>query len=312
MTPWEKTLQNFRNGKYSSDPSTRAYWAAGEMVPVHEVEPYREFNRKTQEKYPGHFKNVKNYIEKHGIDDMGILMYNPDTHHVYAGEGNTRLAVAKELGFTHVPMRVYRRRGSPPDTGAGGTSPHGYVYNERDIHDFGGGNVVKHVPQDIRPSQIGFTPMRFEDVSENLEAIIREADELLIESQLLSSPVRRTDFSNAFSVSTMIEMVMEGSFDWTELERLYGQDFPPQTPKEKVGRHQDYHELARNHGYHPISTGGGDSFIFGHPDGHMLDINTTSGEWVHTPVNTERQEDAVWGGGFGDLQNHLHSFHREW
>lgn len=145
-TPWEKTIDNFRKAKASGSP----YWHAGEMVPVSELQPYREYDRKTQQKYPGHFDGVKSYIEKHGIDDMGILIYNPETKRVYAGEGNTRLAVAKELGFTHVPMRVYRMHHS---NRAGATAPKSYPADRR-------------VPPDIKPSEIGFNSMKFDDLGE--------------------------------------------------------------------------------------------------------------------------------------------------
>ena len=144
MTPWEKTLANFRRSKSGDE---KAYWASGEMVPVSEVDPYKEYDRKTQEKYPGHFDSVKSYIMKNGIDDMGILMYNHKTGKVYSGEGNTRLAVAKELGFTHVPMRVYRMGHNNP---RGRTAPHQW-------------SREGHVPADIKPSQIGFNSMKMSE-----------------------------------------------------------------------------------------------------------------------------------------------------
>jgi hypothetical protein len=142
MSPWEKTLANFRAKKASGDP----YWNAGEMVPVHELLPYREYDRRTQPKYPGHYEEVRDHIREHGITDMGILSYNPDTHRVYASEGNTRLAVAQELGFTHVPVRVYR---SGHQKRVGGPAPRPWDPATQG-----------RPPADIRPSQIGFTAMK--------------------------------------------------------------------------------------------------------------------------------------------------------
>ena len=300
MTPWEKTLDNFNKSKNSSDPSERAYWRAGQMVPIHELLPYREYNRKTQEKYPGHFNNVKDHIEQNGITDMGILSYNPKTHRVYQSEGNTRLAIAHELGFTHVPVRVYRFH---HDNKAGGMAPA--------PHTFSG-----HIPADIKPSEIGFSSMVHEPANDRLEALVREVDEVLAESSLAYTQyLPRTNFAVGIQdVALMIEQIIEGTFDWSELERLYGHDFPGSSTTAtlpSVGHHvKDLHDLADHHGYKRIGDVEG-TVMHLHPDKHGLDIHS-SGSWVHTPASAKHEEDAVWGEGLSDLKNHLQSFHRSW
>ena len=299
MTPFEKTLDNFHKSKNSPDPSTRAYWRAGQMVPVHELLPYREYNRKTQEKYPGHFNDVRAYVEKNGIDDMGILSYNPKTHRVYQSEGNTRLSVAHELGFTHVPVRVYRFH---HDNKAGGMPPA--------AHNFSG-----HIPADIKPSEIGFSSMVPEPSNDRLESLVREADEILESSLPTTQYYPRTNFQvpGMQNIALMIEMVMEGTFDWSELERLYGRDFPSSQSSVAVSSHnhvKDLHDLADHHGYKRVGEVEG-TVMHLHPDNHGLDIHK-SGSWVHTPANATHEEDAVWGDGFSDLKHHLQSFHRGW
>lgn len=385
MTPWEKTLDNFKKAKASGEP----YWNAGEMVPVHELLPYREYNRLPghQEKFPGHFEKVKAYVEQNGIDDMGILMYNPDTHRVYAGEGNTRIAVAKALGFTHVPMRVYR---SGHQSRAGGQAPRPYPVKWRPSRLGAGTQVRDHIPADIKPSEIGFNSMKFDEevpMREDVSIVLREAERILSEedsfmtkvgnalstgannlytglrdtgkalmspakssgpsifgstasdafknvSKMVSAPAALkgkldTTLQKAASVSAtkpmearvreMIQQVLEGNFDWQELERLYGSDFKPSAEKPKSGGlnmvhpgYPDVADLLVKHGYQPTRRtppGPSHTVFYEHPDGHVVDVDTQNLEWNHYAHEGE------WTGAgrsIGDLNDHLRSFHRAW
>jgi hypothetical protein len=135
--PTHKTIENFKANKKTGDP----YYHKHELVPTHELLKYREYDRSKQEKYPGHFEDVKSAIAKNGITDAGILMYHPKTHHAYVGEGNTRISAAHALGISHVPMRVTRWHNENPKSSP---APHPY-------------KGTGHVPGDLRPSDIGFS-----------------------------------------------------------------------------------------------------------------------------------------------------------
>lgn len=364
MTAWDKTLATFKANKATGDP----YWEAGEMVPVHELEPYREVNRKTHEKFPGHYEGVKSQIQKNGITDMGILFYNPDTHRVYAGEGNTRLAIAKELGFSHVPMRAYR---SGHRKAVGGVAPRPWSSDRR-------------VPQDIKPSQIGFTPMKLEESTMNdndISIVLRESQRFLSEEESFWDKTKSAvsnavsgaqSFTKAlFSPSTappagsaapgfapknnsapavvqtkldtvlgqaagaasgasksatapastpmhnsidgMIARIMEGNFDWQELDKLYGSDFKDHKQSSvAVDVHPgapDVETMLKSHNYHPFNQTKGGTVEYIHPEGHMVDVNPKNLEWNHYSAG------SGWtsaGRGISDLNDHVRSFHRAW
>ena len=54
-----------------------------------------------------------------------MVAYDPATGGVLLGEGNHRLAAARELGLTKVPVVVYRQR-NMPDTGPPAGTPAAY------------------------------------------------------------------------------------------------------------------------------------------------------------------------------------------
>lgn len=333
MTPWDKTLANFKAQKASGDP----YWHAGEMVPVHELLPYREVNRRLEPKYPGHFEDVKAHVEQNGITDMGILMYNPDTHRVYQGEGNTRLAVAKELGFSHVPVRVWR---SSHEKKAGGIAPRGWDRSTQG-----------RPPADIRPSQIGFTPMKMEESrmnQNNLSILLREANRILEDqvstgattfgpnptksfNNVIQKPTTQTQvkakidtaLSKTLTVSEMIQRIREGHFDWQELDRLYGSDFRdiknPELAHDVHPGYSDVADLLVHHGYmpHPADKNR-QSTEYRHEDGHTVDVDPKNLEWNHYQRGDGQGFHGSvpnWtsaGRGIADLDHHLRSFHRVW
>jgi len=114
------------------------------------------------------------------------------------------------------------------------------------------------------------------------------------------------------SVANMINRIVEGTFDWKELERLYGGDFAPFAPESgsEHGAHVDHaKDLLKSHGYEVIDDNKSPTFAAIHPEGHSVDYDKESGEWQH---HTTSHPEAVWGSGISELGSHLHSFFRAW
>lgn len=123
-----------------------SYGDVAELVPVALLKRYREFARSRDaelgNRTPEMYDELTADLAANGIQDPLILEFNPRNGLALLGEGNNRLAIAEELGWSHVPVRVYRapwltldrypqaRRvpGSKPTTG--------------------------YVPADLRPSQV--------------------------------------------------------------------------------------------------------------------------------------------------------------
>jgi hypothetical protein len=136
---WEKTKAAFEKLRASRE----GYGPYTEMVATKDLARFAEVDRTRDEKYPGHFAEVRDSIAEKGIYSPAILKYNPDTKRAYLGEGNTRVAAAKALGLPAVPVRVYRSRVE---------SEHvpGVVVR----------GIEGRAPEDMRPSQIGMRPYR--------------------------------------------------------------------------------------------------------------------------------------------------------
>lgn len=88
-----------------------AYGDIAELVPVSEMEKYQEHHwtrryhpRLTQEEYD----KLSDDIAQHGFEDPIILDYNPTNGYAQVIEGNTRLAIARDLGLKHIPARLVR------------------------------------------------------------------------------------------------------------------------------------------------------------------------------------------------------------
>lgn len=132
-SPSQKTINHYYSNKNNYH---------SELVPTKDLLRYREYDRSRHEKYPGHYDEVKNDIAKNGIKYPGTLHYDHKTHKTYAGEGNTRISAAHELGITHVPMKVDRMS---HNKGFSSPKPHPNSLNGT------------HVGSEIRPSEIGFS-----------------------------------------------------------------------------------------------------------------------------------------------------------
>jgi len=97
-----KTVDNFNNRNMESvDGETT------ELVPVDELFKYAEFDRKTSPMMSAkQYQELKADIAKNGIKEPLLLNYGAKDRIAVLGEGNHRLAIARELGMTDIPVRV--------------------------------------------------------------------------------------------------------------------------------------------------------------------------------------------------------------
>src|SRR5579884_2562866 len=83
------------------------------MASVAAIWHLREWDRRpggaVSESAPAaYWKRLRADIEERGFESPLVLEYNPRLGAGYLGEGNHRLAVASELGRSHVPLMVFR------------------------------------------------------------------------------------------------------------------------------------------------------------------------------------------------------------
>lgn len=79
---------------------------------VKELDKYKEWKRTRTDSNltPEEWDTMKEDIKKHGIRDYGVVSLGQKRNGdviAYIGEGNHRLAIAKELGIKKMKMRVY-------------------------------------------------------------------------------------------------------------------------------------------------------------------------------------------------------------
>lgn len=103
-TPEAKTAAAMSEQKKAGHPHS----AYTEMVSTTDLLPFREFDRSVDPKRPGQFEAVTESVARSGILEPVVLKYDPISHRIYLGEGNTRLAAAVKLGMPEVPVRVIR------------------------------------------------------------------------------------------------------------------------------------------------------------------------------------------------------------
>lgn len=124
-----------------------------EFVPTHVLDKHKEYDREVDPRFEGdhaHLDEVTKDIAEHGVTSPLIMTYGQKDRRAYIGEGNHRLAAAKRLGITHLPVRVYRAshtdgRGAPVP----GVTPneHGYVKGDMKPSEIGlpvHGKAAKH------------------------------------------------------------------------------------------------------------------------------------------------------------------------
>jgi hypothetical protein len=98
----------FVPGKWIHDPYVQA--GKAELVPIEWLRQFREYNREIQPKYKGQFEEVMNLVKQHGIDEPLMLQIGQKDRKALLGEGNTRLAALRKLGYEVAPVRVLRQQ----------------------------------------------------------------------------------------------------------------------------------------------------------------------------------------------------------
>lgn len=142
-TPQQRTLDNFNANADST------YGKTTELINIDELQKYAEFDRKSspllsKEKYAA----LKADIAENGIKEPLILNYGAKDKIAYIGEGNHRLAIARELGITDIPVRV---SGTGATIEGQGVKGFGKV-NGATPDQFG------YIPSNQKPSDIGIAP----------------------------------------------------------------------------------------------------------------------------------------------------------
>lgn len=112
-----------------------------EFVPTETLLRHREYDRESEPREgPGHLDRITASIAEKGVQAPLIMTYGQHDRRAYIGEGNHRLAAAKRLGISHLPVRVYRV-GNTDGRGAEvpGVEPneHGYVRGDMKPSDIG-------------------------------------------------------------------------------------------------------------------------------------------------------------------------------
>lgn len=150
-------VTQYRSGGIGHLPGDESRSVVG-MVSTHTMERYREHDGRQQPHHDRDRASIdfhRQQIREHGtFKDPIMLEHDPDNHWGVIGEGNHRLAAAREEGLSHVPVRVVSRsrnlqqhslnrsKGSPGRNEAGGAplrmstdfSDGDYPYTPPDVH----------------------------------------------------------------------------------------------------------------------------------------------------------------------------------
>ena len=120
VIPMSKTLVDYytRNPDLSHreglDRSSSSHLIVG-MVPTNLLTKYQEYDRAQTPGYPGQegVKQAVQWMSQPGAEHRDPLHLGYDHRHKwgYLGEGNHRLAAARHLGVTHLPVVVHRVEG---------------------------------------------------------------------------------------------------------------------------------------------------------------------------------------------------------
>jgi hypothetical protein len=124
-----------------------------ELMPTEFVHSFREYDRQPggQHHIKGsdhHYNKLRREMQEQGIREPLIMGFHPATGTAKLVEGNHRLAIARELGFTHVPVRIVRY--NMPWTKE-------YGHPERPVPGHVIGSLTDqhgYTPGDLKPSQV--------------------------------------------------------------------------------------------------------------------------------------------------------------
>jgi len=108
---------------------------------------YREYNF-SDLREPEQLEELQDSLLKEGWKESLMIIYYKKDKYLVLGEGNHRLHAAKELGFTHVPVRVYLSGNRGKDKGNSKWS-RPYLQISNDLPTSG------YVQADLYPSEIG-------------------------------------------------------------------------------------------------------------------------------------------------------------
>ena len=149
---FQERLDLFKSGKITKmHPAILKDHPHAEMVPISEIEKFKEFDRqKGPHANPERVGELKSRISKDGgIHTPLEAKYGQKDKTISLVEGNHRLAAAKELGHTHVPLVITRHDGNA-------NGPYNVKGVDADRHGY--------VPKTLKPSQVGL-PVASEDKS---------------------------------------------------------------------------------------------------------------------------------------------------
>jgi len=118
-----------------------------ELVPLYSLYRYREYDF-SDLREPDQLEEMKESLLKEGWKEPLMIVYYKKDKYLTLGEGNHRLHAAKDLGMTHVPVRVYlnssRGKGK---ANSKWSRPYKQISNDLDTSGY--------VPADLYPSDIG-------------------------------------------------------------------------------------------------------------------------------------------------------------
>ena len=125
-----------------------------EWIPLEDAYRMREYDRGTNPAHDiGNSRQrvdiLKQSIAAQGFFDPIHISYNQNDRYAYVGEGNHRIAAARELGLTHIPAIVHRNDKYDPDRNKG----MGFAKLVPGVDPDQSG----YVPADLKPTEIGMT-----------------------------------------------------------------------------------------------------------------------------------------------------------
>lgn len=131
--------------KFSELLTENIYKRYTELVPVKTLDKYKEFDRDTPVMGILGYNNLKADIKRNGIKEPLIIRYYKGDNTAFLTEGNHRLRIAKELGIKKVPVRVIRVNLNGKSSGKPVKPVRGFIKKD----------PIQHVPEDLKPSEIG-------------------------------------------------------------------------------------------------------------------------------------------------------------